>query len=584
QAYLNVKGGQRANHQTNYNNAVAAKEELETQNEGLTTKKEAASALLTTISDAITEATAGPDMGTINNVEEYTGKYSSIAEVQAWITAYEAYVENQNNETRNAAIQAWSDLVSKKETLDGQVKGYTTQIAENNTAIENYKSAIQTAQDAMDDIDAEIADTKADYEAHIASLDASIADAQEKQALAETQAIPVYSINVDDVVVRSGETNINGASATGNGSITAAGKGSFVIDIVNESVSNVYYNNLIIDRNLKYGINGDVGGNITKNIINASPYEGPIIKIVNTVDKNDPTINLGTNAGDIVLQGNVENVLGAFDVTNNTGDVITQGNLTVKDLHMKVPNGAYNQLYINQEQKLGGSSGAGAIVAAGDIDIAAKTIDVNGLLQSGTELKKVEIPEFSVIKKEDGNYYQVMGNDETLMEKGTTDGYYYIDLPQVNDNADVNAMQTIKAYFKPTDESNTSNIAGDIYLFKANTSGGNITLTGNIISTKNTGKIVLMNGYGHIDVVNNSDYNLVTSSLSVDNKMQGKLTINDFKVATKQEAAYSSSSGDEAVPVVTVPDYSLYDSTTQNDLTPEFLAAHADTHTAEVGE
>ena len=260
---------------------------------------------------------------------------------------------------------------------------------------------------------------------------------------------------------------------------------------------------------------------------------------------------------------------------------------------MKVPNGAYNQLYINQEQKLGSSSGTGAIVAAGDIDIAAKTIDVNGLLQSGTELKKVKIPEFSVIKKEDGNYYQVMNGVETKMEKGTTSKqgekiteYYYINLPQVNDNTDINAMQAIRAYFKPTDASNTSNIAGEIFLFNANTSGGNITLTGNVVSTKNTGKIVLMNGYGHIDVVNNSDYNLVTNSLSVDNKMQGKLTINDFKVNTKQEEAYSSSSQEEAVEVKTVPvpDYSPYDVITQDDLTPKFLEEHADTHTAEVGE
>jgi hypothetical protein len=125
---------------------------------------------------------------------------------------------------------------------------------------------------------------------------------------------------------------------------------------------------------------------------------------------------------------------------------------------------------------------------------------------------------------------------------------------------------------------------GDIYLFKANTSGGNITLTGNITSTQNTGKIVLMNGYGHIDVVNNSDYNLVTNSLGADTKMQGKLTINDFKVNTKQEAAYSSSNPGEALPVITVPNYSPYENINQSGLTNEFLANNTDTHTAEVVE
>lgn len=576
-AYILAKNVEKSNHQTDYNNALAAKEQLETQNQTLTTQKDDASKLLTDITNAIKDISQMSDVGT----PEYAEKYGSILEVKALIDAYNN-IDPEKPETQAAYGTALGNLFNKRDALPTEIDNYKTQIETNNNTIATQTATMIVAQKAMDDIDTEITKTTEDYQAHIASLDASIADVEAQQALAKEKAIDVYSINVNDIVVRSGETNINGY-ATGNGSITAAGAGSFAIDIENNSVSNVYYNNMIIDRNLKYGINGNVGGNITKNIRNTLS-EGPIIKIVNSVDKNDPTINLNTNAGDIVLQGNIENVLGAFDVTNYTGDVITQGNLMVRDLSMKVPNGAYNQLYIDKEQKLGGSSGAGAIVAAGDIDIAAETIDVNGLLQSGTEIKKVEIPEFSVIKKEDGNYYQVMNGAETIMQNGTTDGYYYITLPKINDNADVNAMQTIRAYFKPTDESNTSNIAGDIYLFKANTSGGNITLTGNITSTQNTGKIVLMNGYGHIDVVNNSDYNLVTNSLGADTKMQGKLTINDFKVGEQQVAAYSSSNPGEALPVITVPDYSQYNTITQNNITPEFLAEHADTHTAYVGE
>ncbi|MBR1601456.1 MAG: hypothetical protein IJ677_07750, partial [Alphaproteobacteria bacterium] len=581
-AYIEAKNNQKSNHEADYKKSETAKGQLETQNQNLTTLKDNASELLKNITNALDEATVTEGMANIGT-NEYAEKYGSIPEVQKLIEAYKNWVSNKNDETGAAFGTAWGELLKKQDALPTEITNYEELIKTNNNTIETHIAAMQKAEDAINDIEIEIEKTTIDYQTNIASLDAQIADAKAQQALAENKDIPVYSINVGDVVVRSGETNISGY-ATGNGSITAAGSGSFAIDIENNSVSNAYYNNLIIDRNLKYGIKGNVGGNITQNIKNTNPLGGRIIKIVNSVDKNDPTINLGTNAGDIVLQGNVENVLGAFDVTNYTGNVFTQGNLTVKDLHMKVPNGAYNQLYINQEQKLGGSSGTGAIVAAGDIDIAAKTIDVNGLLQSGTELKKVEIPEFSVIKKEDGNYYQVMNGAETIMQNGTTDGYYYINLPQVNDNADVNAMQAIRAYFKPTDESNTSNIAGDIYLFKANTSGGNITLTGNITSTQNTGKIVLMNGYGHIDIVNNSDYNLVTNSLGADTKMQGKLTINDFKVGEQQVAAYATNNPGDAVPVITVPNYSQYNTITQNDITPEFLAEHADTHTAYVGE
>ena len=43
-------------------------------------------------------------------------------------------------------------------------------------------------------------------------------------------------------------------------------------------------------------------------------------------------------------------------------------------------------------------------------------------------------------------------------------------------------------------------------IYSVSREGGNITLTGNIVSSSNNGKIVLINGYGHIDVNNNSNF------------------------------------------------------------------------------
>ncbi|MBQ3819006.1 hypothetical protein II810_01015, partial [bacterium] len=132
-------------------------------------------------------------------------------------------------------------------------------------------------------------------------------------------------------------------------------------------------------------------------------------------------------------------------------------------------------------------------------------------------------------------------------------------------------LKGIKAYFKPDDLTATGdNISGDILLFKADTVGGNITLTGNIINTDANGgaKIELMNGFGHINVVNNSVHNLVTSNLNADTETRGVLTINDFKVA---------SAGNK-------PDYSNFDNLNQSDLTETFLANHAGTYTVKVGD
>lgn len=289
------------------------------------------------------------------------------------------------------------------------------------------------------------------------------------------------------------------------------------------------------------------------------------ISIKNTVDANDPTIELGTKDGygDMVFRGNVENVNGLVSFVNNTGNILSDGSITAKDLKISVPNGGYTQNYSTNTVIVGGDSSNGAIIASGDIDIASKIIDLNGLVQSGSEIKSVTIPEFTVIKKGE-DYYQVVNGVETKMEKGVSDGYYYLNL-EGNGQLDSD-LEMIKAYFKPSDTSDVNNVKGDIHLFKAEIQGGNITLTGNVISTSNNGKIVLVNGYGHIDVVNNSNYDLVTSAISADGKFQGKLTINDFKFSDTDKAG------------------SNFDKVTQNNLEDQnWLANNSGTYTAQVG-
>ncbi|MBO6280891.1 MAG: leukotoxin LktA family filamentous adhesin [Alphaproteobacteria bacterium] len=121
--YVAGKENQRANHETNYNNAKTAKEQLKTENTELMTLKNSASALLEEISDAITEVTTPEGMGAIaeDDIVAYAEKYGSITEVQTWIEAYKAYVTNENEETQKACVQAWGNLVGKQETLLGQV-------------------------------------------------------------------------------------------------------------------------------------------------------------------------------------------------------------------------------------------------------------------------------------------------------------------------------------------------------------------------------------------------------------------------------------------------------------------------------
>lgn len=462
------------------------------------------------------------------------------------ITSINSGVDCSDNIKLSSFITTTSNTIATNNT---SIINYTTSIAANNMRIENANSEIQKANNNRQNINAK--------------YDVIISDLQKQKEEASKSAIPVYSLKVDDIYVRSGETNITG-QMNGNGTITAPGN-TFSIDIVNNSVSDIVYKDIQIDRNAVGGINGgNIAGSITKNIKNNN--KNYTISILNTVDANDPTINLDTKNGfgDMVFMGDIENVNGLVKFVNYTGNILSEGSITAKDLQISVPNGGYTKRYDSSTIKGGGDSANGAIIASGDIDIASKVIDINGLIQSGSEIKSVEIPDFTVVKDGD-SYYQVINGKRTKMEPGSSDGYYYINL---SGNGQLDSdLELIKAYFKPSDSSDISSVKGEIYLFKAEIQGGNVTLTGNVISTSNNGKIVLVNGYGHIDVKNNSNYNLVTSALNADAKVQGKLTINDFKFSDTDKAGTS------------------FDNLTQNTVEDSnWLSKNAGTYTANINE
>ena len=543
--------------------------------------------------DSVTTAWSGAYDETTSTLQSSFGtalaNYSSDENLSAVRTAYSTYIANQtadnlaalkiavdNLATTKTTIQAVSDglkgsITSINSNIDccdnvklssfitttsstiatnnGSIINYTSSIAANNLSIQKANTEIQKADVTKQDINAK--------------YDVIIADLQKQKDEAAGSAIPVYSLMVDDIYVRSGETNITG-QMNGNGTITAPGN-TFSIDIVNNSVSDIVYKDIQIDRNAVGGINGrNIAGSITKNIKNND--KNYTISILNTVDANDPTINLDTKNGfgDMVFMGNIENVNGLVKFVNYTGNILSEGSITAKDLQISVPNGGYTKRYDSSTVQGGGNSANGAIIASGDIDIASKIIDINGLIQSGSEIKSVEIPDFTVVK--DGeDYYQVVNGKRTKMEQGSSEGYYYLNL---SGNGQLDSdLELIKAYFKPSDSSNSNNVKGDIYLFKAEIQGGNVTLTGNVISSSNNGKIVLVNGYGHIDVKNNSNYNLVTNALNADAKVQGKLTINDFKFSDTDKAGTS------------------FDNLTQNTIEDSnWLSKNAGTYTASVND
>ncbi len=533
--------------------------------------------------------------------QEFKDAYGSKdTKLDALISAREAYnsADAEHKSEKLAAYETarneWSvHYPAECNRIEEAIRTNTSKIVDWNADIITNNGKIATCNDVIDLNTKNIATANADLVAKEAIKDADIAKLQAKideleAKYQEGKSINVYAINVDDVIIRSGKITFNGDSiynthVSGNGYIHSPGDNAS-ITVINDSISNMVFNKLVINSGLSGGVVAS-----TIHIVRASEQES-MIKVFNSVDGNDPTIPLDkeSNAGDMVFYGNIENPNGTIQITNYTGSVITQGGITANKLSIRVPNGAYEQKYTANEFKTGGNDATGMIVVGEDLSIASKVIDINSLIKSGTETKQAEIPEFT-IKKVGDNYYQVVDGTETLLkESSTSKGYYYLQF--FDENNDLAVLKNIKAYFKPADANATGdNIQGDIYLFKANITGGNINLTGNIISTSSNGRIELVNGYGQINVVNNSSYNLVTSSLNSDAEVKGGLTINDFKINTKEQ--YSAGSGSSSgvgsatnVVVSSVPDYTDFDNIKQSDLTENFLKDHAGTYTAHVDE
>jgi len=458
-------------------------------------------------------------------------------------------LENTNNtlEEENSQLQTniegWTTQLATEQAKDNPSQETITQLT---NYIENAKQQKESNQEIIDKNKADIetyekaiAQAQAEYDKlgnNNDTIEASLKILEESYTLVSGEiqkridnaknngnTIALEILTLENVRIRSGETNIIG-NISGSGTITAPGE-KYTINITNNSVNDIKYNDLIIDRDIKGGINLN-GSN--SGVTLATRHTGnPIydITVKHMVDANDPSVRFD-KAGNMLFAGDIENIKGSVNITNWTGSVRTEGSVTSKDLSISVPNGDFLQAFTNSEFETGGGDGTGTILASGDIEVMAKTINVNGKIQSGTDIKHVVINPFNV-KKENGKYYQQLGNGEWIvMEKSITDdNWYYIkgDATTGIDYSKYSDLDLIKAYYDVK--------TGEIQLFKANIQGGNVTLTGNVISSGN-GKIVLMSGYGAINVTNNSNYNLVTSKMNADQKMNGKLTIRDFVLSS----------------------------------------------------
>ncbi|OQX64175.1 MAG: hypothetical protein B5M56_00340 [Desulfococcus sp. 4484_241] len=385
-------------------------------------------------------------------------------------------------------------------------------------------------------------------------------------------------ITVDDVWAQAGTITVRADNFYGSGKLDAPNL--VTVDIVNHSPSYLRINRITIPDNQGGRVvfnDQDVSSNNEIEDINqdkdtapafteietAATGGTPQITITNTFNVDDPPYAgdpdyEDVRTPDIELTGDIYAILATLTVTGE-GSVISTGNVNVGTLVLNAGKD-FVQTYTDSLFNVGGNPGTlwqgvaditqaaktdrpsvtgdasgsaleravydalhtvpdSNIIAANNIYISAAYLNINGLIQSGMADRTVTIEagEAAKITAAETAYAQYRSGDIdaadlTLSDAGleTTD-YVYFKLPNDPD-------ENIDVYWNARlDRLETESVR---------IQGGYMQLFGRILSTGN-GQLKVMNGYGSINIDNQTDYTLVTNTLDTGHGVDGLLKITD---------------------------------------------------------
>ncbi len=354
----------------------------------------------------------------------------------------------------------------------------------------NLKAELQVK---IDDLNAEIEALEA------GGGDTDLIDALKAQKLrlsekmAEYDALPPEDLDVtlfvlDDVKTGTGNVNVTGTLA-GTGTLKAPGE-DIKIEVINGSQANLEAHRMEIPV--------ETGGDITLNgrkitthptvNIEYGPEPGRRIIISNTFDPDNPDVPEDARPSDIVLKDDIINTAGWVLISNSSGSVANFADIIADEIQILVPNGDFVHDYTP------GLYETPNVIAGNNVYISAEILNIKSLIQSGIAYRTIVIPEFT---------------DEDLYDDPLT-GVYNI-VPTVGDS-------NIKAVWDADKQV--------IRLYRVNFSGGKIELFGEIVSTGG-GQLKVMDGYGEVDIVNNSSRDLQVNKIDIGERINGIIKITD---------------------------------------------------------
>ena len=372
---------------------------------------------------------------------------------------------------------------------------------------------------------------------------------------------------VGDVTAQLGDIVFEGDNVSGAGTLKAGGDAE--VKITNDSPNNlvmgdihvvgsqgtagagqggtIYFNSTEIKGDSAEAIqkaiqkeNKDAGKAVSFAAETRYQTGGPSVTIENNfrpqayVDSNKAPYYAAPN---VDLKGYIYNPRGTVTVTSANGDVYNKGTIYAGSVNMTASNGDFIQTYdassaeqkssissvggnplddtgglhnVDKEGKANEKIGSG-ILANGNVFISARYVNINSKIQSGVPDHAITIPKEYKLFYMDGSKKVDVTNAATVPSGAKI-------LASDKDGKEIEGVSY--------DRTNDRFVISDVEVH-----GGHVSIVGTILNTTNDtnkARIEALDGYGTIQVKNDSDKDIELKTLSTGGGIEGKIEITDL--------------------------------------------------------
>lgn len=242
-------------------------------------------------------------------------------------------------------------------------------------------------------------------------------------------------------------------------------------------------------------------------------------------------------APNVNLKGYIYNPRGTVTVTSANGDVYNKGTIYAGSVNMTATNGDFIQTYdassagkhssissvggnplddtgglqnVDKDGKPNATIGSG-ILANGNVFISARYVNINSKIQSG-------VPDHAITIPKDYKLFYMDGSTKVDVTDAATVPSGAKILASDKDGKEIEGVSY--------DRTNDRFVISDVEVH-----GGHVSIVGTILNTTNDtnkARIEALDGYGTIQVKNDSDKNIELKTLSTGGGLEGKIEITDL--------------------------------------------------------